>query len=292
MSRRPAPSNGYSYTPHIRVLEDRMSPGDMGIGAALGCGVLQSPSFDALSIIESAPVQLVRFAKSEQGVARTPSNQLVEFSAPQGGSASSTSVALGESTAVDVNPAFRGALSTRSAPALISEFRRDQIGTDNDEYFELVGTPGEDLSPYTYIVIGDSGANSGIIEAVVPLSGSSIPGDGYFLAAESTFTLGTPDLSGPGNFLNFENGDNVTHMLVSGFSGTDGLDLDTDDNGVLETTPWTSIDDCVAVIGLGGTFHYTYCTQKVGPESCLSTQALSSDVMTSMHSPSGSSIWV
>ena len=68
-----------------------------------------------------------------------------------------------------------------------------------------------------------------VIEAVVDLSGQAIPGSGYFVMAESTFSLGTADYV---TSLNFENSDNVTHLLVSGFSGADGDDLDTDDDGV------------------------------------------------------------
>ncbi len=50
-----------------------------------------------------------------------------------------------------------------------------------------------------------------VIEAVVDLASQSIPAGGYFVAAESTFTLGTADLT---TNLNFENSDNVTHLLV------------------------------------------------------------------------------
>lgn len=127
----------------------------------------------------------------------------------------------------------------------INEIRIDQPSTDNDEYFELKGSPGESLDGLTYLVIGDGTGGSGVIEAVVDLTGLSIPGSGYFVAAEGTFSLGTPDLV---TSLNFENSDNVTHLLVDGFSGSNGDDLDTNDDGVLDVTPWTSIVDEVAVI--------------------------------------------
>jgi predicted extracellular nuclease len=127
----------------------------------------------------------------------------------------------------------------------ISEIRIDQPSTDNDEYFELVGTPGASLDGLTYLVIGDGTGASGVIEAVVDLSGKAIPGGGYFVAAESTFSLGTADLV---TDLNFENSDNVTHLLVSGFSGANGDDLDTDDDGVLDLTPWTTLVDLIALV--------------------------------------------
>ena len=135
----------------------------------------------------------------------------------------------------------------QSAPGglLLSEIRRDQDGTDNDEYFELAGAPGTDLSAYTYLVIGDNTAGaSGVIEAVVDLSGQAVPASGYFVAAEATFTLGTADLT---TTLNFENDDAVTHLIVTGFTGADGDDLDPDDDGDLDVTPWTAVADAVGL---------------------------------------------
>ena len=140
-----------------------------------------------------------------------------------------------------------GTFSTSSTPNInINEIRIDQPGSDNNEYFELAGTPGTSLDGLTYLVIGDDGnGSSGVIEAVISLEGNSIPSDGFFVAAESTFSLGTADLE---TTLNFENSDNVTHLLVSGFTGSNGDDLDPDDDGILYTTPWESIIDSVALI--------------------------------------------
>jgi hypothetical protein len=72
----------------------------------------------------------------------------------------------------------------------LSEIRIDQPGTDDDEYFELSGDPGAALEGLTYLVIGDGAGGSGVIEAVVDLSGQSVPTNGFFVAVESTFALG------------------------------------------------------------------------------------------------------
>src|SRR5262245_38993705 len=102
----------------------------------------------------------------------------------------------------------------------ISELRIDQTGPDNAEYFELAGTPGASLDGLTYLVIGDGTAAqaSGVIECVVSLAGKHVASDGLFLVTESTFTfapIATVDFVAPGsNPLNFENDDNVTHLLV------------------------------------------------------------------------------
>jgi len=145
---------------------------------------------------------------------------------------------------------------------VINEIRTDQPGADNDEYFELFGPASASLDGLTYLVIGDVSANSGVIEEVTNLTGYSIPAGGYFVAAESTFSLGTADLT---TSLNFENDDNVTHMLVSGFTGSDGDDLDTNDDGTLDSTPWSSVEHCVALYGPESS-DLVYCSTVVGPD--------------------------
>jgi hypothetical protein len=80
-------------------------------------------------------------------------------------------------------------------------------------------------------VIGDGSGGSGTVEAIVSLDGKVIGANGFFLAAESSFSLGTANLT---TSLNFENSENVTHLLVSNFTGANGDDLDTDDDGLLD----------------------------------------------------------
>ena len=148
----------------------------------------------------------------------------------------------------------------------ISEVRIDQTDTDNDEYFELYGPSETSLDGLTYLVIGDGTGGSGVIESVTDLSGQTIPPSGYFVAAEGTFTLAAADLVAD---LNFENSDNVTHLLVSGFTGANGDDLDTDDDGVLDVTPWAAELDRIALVEEenppAGT-EYHYGPPSVGPD--------------------------
>ena len=69
-----------------------------------------------------------------------------------------------------------GVVLHRSGEAVtISEIRIDQPSTDNDEYFELAGAAGTSMNGLTYLVIGDGTGGSGVIEAVVDLTGQSIP---------------------------------------------------------------------------------------------------------------------
>ena len=146
---------------------------------------------------------------------------------------------------------------------VINEIRIDQPGADTDEYFELAGSPGTSLDGLSYIVIGDGTGGSGVIESVTDLTGQVIPEDGFFLAAESTFSLaGDVDLT---TSLNFENGDNVTQLLVSGLTAANGSDLDSNDDGILDSTPWTGILDSVALLNSSGSGDRVYSNTFIGP---------------------------
>lgn len=129
---------------------------------------------------------------------------------------------------------------------VISEIRIDQPSADDDEFFELQVLPGgATLDGLTYLVIGDGAGGSGVIESVTPLDGNVSDANGFFVVAESTFTAGTANLTAT---LDFENSDNVTHLVVRDFTGADGDDLDTDDDGVLDVTPWSSVVDAVSLV--------------------------------------------
>jgi hypothetical protein len=173
-----------------------------------------------------------------------------------------------------------GAANATCVPTgvIISEVRTDQVGTDNDEFFELKGAPGTLLDGYTFITIGDGTAvqGSGVIEVVVSLAGRTIQADGFLSIAESSWTgvFGSADVvlpATPANPLNFENTDNLTHLLVRNFTGTNGQDLDTNDDGVLDITPWTEISDSVAMVLTAGSApavgtEWWYSANKVGPD--------------------------
>lgn len=139
----------------------------------------------------------------------------------------------------------------QASAVMINELRIDDIGSDNDEYLELFGTASESLDGLSYIVIGDGSTGSGTIERVIDLAGLSIQSDGFFLAANASLGTdvpfsGTIDLTLASN--TFENSDNVTHLLVSGFTGANADDLDTNDDGTLDSTPWASIVDGFSLV--------------------------------------------
>jgi hypothetical protein len=136
----------------------------------------------------------------------------------------------------------------------LNEIRIDQTGTDNDEYFEIKGPANLSLNGLTVIVLGDpsaGGGGSGSIESITSLSGKIIPADGHFLCVEPSFTMAAPaqrDFVTAANALNFENGENVTFALVTNFTGAINQDLDTDNNGTIDVTPWGAVVDAVGLV--------------------------------------------
>ena len=166
-----------------------------------------------------------------------------------------------------------------SAQIKINEIRIDQTGTDTDEYFELRGSPGASLAGLTYIVVGDSGIvnTCGVIESVVDLGTFSLQADGL-LCLRNSNSAGTPVLTGYDGAvpMAFENNDNVTHMLVSGFTGALIQDLDTNDDGVLDLHPWTAVVDCIGldegtIPNCNGTEadEHLYCATTIGPDGAF-----------------------
>ena len=121
---------------------------------------------------------------------------------------------------------------------------------DSREYIELRSSaPNEALTDLWVLEIEGDGASAGVIDAVQNL-GSLSTGSNGLLALGQNYTTSTPwtfdagtnvaDLTGT----TMENG-SLTFLLVEGFTGSNGTDLDTDNDGVLDITPWTSTVDSV-----------------------------------------------
>jgi predicted extracellular nuclease len=122
----------------------------------------------------------------------------------------------------------------------LNEFSASTASTDV-EYLEVFGSVSSDYAAYTVLQIeGDVGTSSGIVDGA--------------------YSVGTTDAAGlwlvdlAPNAL--ENG-TITLLLVEGFTGTIGTDLDTDDDGVLDAAPWTRIVDAIGVHD-GGAGDLTY----------------------------------
>jgi hypothetical protein len=119
---------------------------------------------------------------------------------------------------------------------VINEFVVNHTGTDTREYLEVFGPPSADLSSLTILEIEGDGTGAGIVDGV--------------------FSVGPTDADGlwaVGYFTNMIENGTITLLLVENFTGTQGMDLDTDNDGVFDSTPWSGIIDGVAVIDAYGT---------------------------------------
>ena len=141
------------------------------------------------------------------------------------GFASNTFDGLGSHTCGEAGP----------QPTVINEFSASTAGTDV-EYVELLAEPGTDLSGVRVLEIeGDAGTSLGVVDEVV--------------------SFGAPDDEGrslawlPANAL--ENG-TMSLLLVTGFSGALGDDLDANDDGAIDEIDGLDIVDAVAVHDGGG----------------------------------------
>lgn len=132
------------------------------------------------------------------------------------------------------NNAFDGLGSHNIGPVVstpqINEFVFNHTGADTHEYVEVLGASNTDYSAYTLLQIEGDSPDAGLIDNVLPVGVTD--GSGYWL---SEYLANV-----------FENG-TVTLLLVDGFTGSQGIDLDSDDDGVLDITPWSMIVDSVAV---------------------------------------------
>jgi predicted extracellular nuclease len=130
---------------------------------------------------------------------------------------------------------------------VINEFSASTTGTDV-EYVEFYGFPGTDYSHLTILEIeGDfSGTATGTVDEVIACG--TTDANGFYLVNLAANAL--------------ENG-TITLLLVENFTGALGNDLDTNDDGVFDTTPWTRIVDAVAVHD-GGASDLTYGAPVLG----------------------------
>lgn len=127
---------------------------------------------------------------------------------------------------------------------VINEFVFNHTGSDTDEFVEILAGAETDLSEYWILEIeGDSNA-AGTIDEVIQLGTTDV--NGYFTTPFGSNT--------------YENG-TVALLLVKNFTGSIGQDLDTNDDGTFDITPWEEITDSVGVNDGGATdFNYAAVT--------------------------------
>jgi len=120
-----------------------------------------------------------------------------------------------------------------AGPVHFNEIYVSHAGTDDQEYIELVGTPGLALDAYMVMILEGEGANRGVVDLAVDLTGQVVPADGFFVLGGSLvpnvdLVLGSTNLieNGTETFLLLE----VSAPLV--VAGLLGVDLDPENDGV------------------------------------------------------------
>lgn len=171
--------------------------------------------------------------------------------------------------------AFVAGVAAQQASAAVkyNEIVYDAPGADGgQEFVELIGTPGESLTGVTLVVIeGDAGAagGGGVVEQAVSLDGQVIGSNGLFLIRDSSTILSPAPAAGTTILVHdftpdIEN-NTSNHFLVRNFSSSVGTDLDTTDDGVLDSTPWSEVLDSLTMLENSGTeFNYTGTASPAG----------------------------
>lgn len=130
---------------------------------------------------------------------------------------------------------------------VINEFVLEHIGADEYEYVEVFGMPETFYVEYWVLVIDGDQEDAGHIDNVFRAgltSGGGAWSTGYLVD-------------------NFE-GDSTTILLVKDFTGASGDDVDANNDGTIDNSPWTEITDGVAVRD-GDAGDFAYATPVLDP---------------------------
>lgn len=125
-------------------------------------------------------------------------------------------------------------------PPVINEFVADHAGDDDCEYVEIAGGPGADYGRYAVLAVeGDAGNNPGQVQAIIPAGTASA--NGFWVSGFLSNQL--------------QNG-SITILLVADYAGG-AADIDGDDDGAIDSEPWSARVDAVAVAD-GDPSDFTY----------------------------------
>jgi hypothetical protein len=147
-----------------------------------------------------------------------------------------------------------GVVICLAAPAVyavsLNEWVSNDISSDDHEFIELYGEPGESLDGLSIVLIEGEGSNKGTMDRVISLTGYACDANGYFVVGDPNVS---PDLEMSPGFI--ENGGNNI-ILVQDIQQAEGTDIDTDDDCVEDLAIGTVID----AVGYG----YAY-----GSDDCI-----------------------
>ena len=268
-------SNGESYQTHVldtftatpvpgftiydKAIAGIQNGGPDGIALIDDGNVVQFLSYEGAFTAADGPASGI--ASTDIGVSElsVPVGESLQLS----GSGSSYTDFTWAAPAAETPGAVNNSQTLSTPVPALNEIGVSDTGTDA-EFFELAGSAGTDLTNLDLLVLeGLAGNNPGSVAVHIDLSGT-IPADGFWVAtspeANTTYGVTGDQAFADNTFANRS----TTYVLVSGFTGAVSDDLDTNDDGVFETTPWTSIADSVSLTA--GDSPVLYSTTVVGPD--------------------------
>ncbi|WP_422050833.1 ExeM/NucH family extracellular endonuclease [Shimia sp.] len=145
----------------------------------------------------------------------------------------------------------RGRANDGSAPAIavaINEFRVSSSGScdDTSNFVELVSTPGQSFDGLTLLALSGE-FEPGTVDYAISLDGAVADENGFLLIAEATNpALGTGDVGVTD--LDFF-GSPQSFLVVDGFTGNAGDDLDVNNDGTLDTDVGTVLTSLSLIDG-------------------------------------------
>ncbi len=120
---------------------------------------------------------------------------------------------------------------------------------DDTEFFELIGQPNLPLTNLWLLEIDGDGVFVGDVDAAISLDGLSLGANGLLLYRRNANMLPepSPETTVVTDPLFIPENRNLTFLLVEDFTGAVGSDLDTNNDGILEFTPWCNIADGLGI---------------------------------------------
>ena len=154
---------------------------------------------------------------------------------------------------------------------VINEIMMNPPSADNgQEFVEFKGSAFGSMSGITLVCIDGDGGQAGVIDQAMDLSAYSLGANGLLLIRDAATTLSpSPDANTNVVVNDFspdiENGAN-TFLIVTGFSGSTGDDLDTNNDGTLDVTPWTNVIDAIGIRDATPVNNHAYADQLGGTD--------------------------
>jgi MYXO-CTERM domain-containing protein len=131
------------------------------------------------------------------------------------------------------------ALANPVSADLFSEFQPNPVGTDPTTVpFELSGTPGASFNLWILSIESDASSAFGTIDRASNVSGT--------YDANGLAVVDIDDLENP----------SFTALLTDTFTGTIGDSIDTNSDGIVDTTYWNVVEDALGIPDTGGEFLY------------------------------------